>query len=471
MIAESDDIVEQGGYAISRRKRAARMAREGGKTASDRACPHGVQFYDLVIDGRRLRAAWRYEAPRPAMSHVAGRFGFWNEVAVVEPVRLALVRPNSRCSLGVSCGVRRSSVPMTTAYINRIATAVPPNNVHAGFVRLAETLLPDDRRQRTVFRRMAELSGIERRYSFLTPASENDTAELDSNAFYVRGQFPSTAVRMRLFNDKAPGLAASAVEQLELGSGRDGLTHLLITCCTGFTAPGLDLELVERCKLPPSIERTIVGFMGCYAAINALKLARHIVRSDPQRANPDREFRALHAAPSRHERSRQASHLPSLGRRLRRIARQRGPAGHRARQFPRRAFSRHGRNDAVGYRRQRLRHDSLRQRARDDRAGRSRSTATRSWRARTRKPSNSGRFIPAAGPSSTPSSAPSPSRLRRWRRHGACCAISAICRPRPSCSSLRSCSLPVKRNAAGCGMAFGPGLMAETMLFRTGGAA
>jgi hypothetical protein len=71
---------------------------------------------------------------------------------------------------------------MTSAYINRIATAVPPNNVHAGFVRLAETLLPEDRRQRTVFRRMAERSGIERRYSFLTPAPENDTPELDFRA-------------------------------------------------------------------------------------------------------------------------------------------------------------------------------------------------------------------------------------------------------------------------------------------------
>jgi predicted naringenin-chalcone synthase len=171
---------------------------------------------------------------------------------------------------------------MTSAYINRIATAVPPNNVHAGFVRLAETLLPEDRCQRTVFRRMAERSGIERRYSFLTPASENDTAELDSNAFYVRGRFPSTSVRMRLFAAKAPELAATAVDRLELGSERDGLTHILITCCTGFTAPGLDLELVERCRLPPSIERTIIGFMGCYAAINALKLARHIVRSNPK---------------------------------------------------------------------------------------------------------------------------------------------------------------------------------------------
>jgi predicted naringenin-chalcone synthase len=38
---------------------------------------------------------------------------------------------------------------------------------------------------------------------------------------------------------------------------------------------------MRRCNLNPSIERTIVGFMGCNSAINALKLARHIVRSAP----------------------------------------------------------------------------------------------------------------------------------------------------------------------------------------------
>ena len=54
------------------------------KTASDLECPHGVQFYDVVIDGARYaRAAWRYEAsPRPSMQHVADRFGFWHEVEV-----------------------------------------------------------------------------------------------------------------------------------------------------------------------------------------------------------------------------------------------------------------------------------------------------------------------------------------------------------------------------------------------------
>ena len=65
-----------------------------------------------------------------------------------------------------------------------------------------------------------------------------------------------------------------------LERSRDRITHLLMTCCTGFSAPGLDLELIERCRLPSTVERTMIGFMGCYAAINALKLARHIVRSE-----------------------------------------------------------------------------------------------------------------------------------------------------------------------------------------------
>jgi len=84
VIAESDDIVEQGGYhyfPVS----AMRMEwlKKAPKTESDRACPHGVQFCDVVIDGKRYpRAAWIYEAPRPSMRHVANRFGFWEDVEV-----------------------------------------------------------------------------------------------------------------------------------------------------------------------------------------------------------------------------------------------------------------------------------------------------------------------------------------------------------------------------------------------------
>lgn len=170
---------------------------------------------------------------------------------------------------------------MTTAYINRIATAVPPHDVHEIFLGFAKSLLAHDRRRSHLFRRMVEVSGVEHRYSCLTPAIDPEGAALDADAIYRRGQFPNTATRMRLYEEHAGALAATAVERLLGDDERDTITHLVITSCTGFSAPGIDLELVHRCRLPGSIERTIVGFMGCYAAINGLKLARHIVRSEP----------------------------------------------------------------------------------------------------------------------------------------------------------------------------------------------
>ena len=84
VIAESDDIVESGGYHYFPSS-AARLEwlEKAPKTKSDHACPHGVQFYDVVIDGTRYpRAAWIYEAPLPAMRAVAERFGFWDEIEV-----------------------------------------------------------------------------------------------------------------------------------------------------------------------------------------------------------------------------------------------------------------------------------------------------------------------------------------------------------------------------------------------------
>jgi predicted naringenin-chalcone synthase len=166
------------------------------------------------------------------------------------------------------------------AYLNRIATAVPPNDVHRAFVGFAETLLGE--RARPVFRRMAERSQIERRWSVLSPAPDPTARAVDAEGFYNRGAFPSTGERMRRYQAEAPALAQRAVQRLGLGDDLRRVTHLIVTSCTGFSAPGLDLELVARCRLDPSVERTLVGFMGCYAAISALKLARHIVRSEPE---------------------------------------------------------------------------------------------------------------------------------------------------------------------------------------------
>ena len=84
VIAESDDIVEQGGYHYFPSAMCGSIWLEkSDKTASDRECPHGVQFYDVVVDGAAARA--RRLALRGAassMHHVADRFGFWDEVEV-----------------------------------------------------------------------------------------------------------------------------------------------------------------------------------------------------------------------------------------------------------------------------------------------------------------------------------------------------------------------------------------------------
>ena len=168
---------------------------------------------------------------------------------------------------------------MTSAYINKIATANPPNDVHAGFIEFARSLLAHDSRKLALFNRMAERSGIAHRWSFCKPSGIDPV--LDADGFYIRGAFPGTAARMMAFERTAPGLAAQAATGLLAGEDPRSITHLLVTCCTGLAAPGIDLQLVERLGLNPSIERSMIGFMGCYAAINALKLARHIVRSEP----------------------------------------------------------------------------------------------------------------------------------------------------------------------------------------------
>jgi len=170
---------------------------------------------------------------------------------------------------------------MTTAHLNRIATAVPPHDVHRAFIEFAANLLAEGT-VRNLFRRMARLSAIERRYSFVNPIPGENGSWCDAEQIYVPSNFPSTAHRMKLFERFAPQLAHCALDRLLLTEKeRRAITHVVVTSCTGLYAPGLDFEVVNYLGLDNSVERTMIGFMGCYAAINALKSAHHIVRSEP----------------------------------------------------------------------------------------------------------------------------------------------------------------------------------------------
>jgi predicted naringenin-chalcone synthase len=166
-----------------------------------------------------------------------------------------------------------------TAHINAIGTAVPPHDVHHAFHDLVDHMLVD-RRSRAVYERMAKRSAIDSRYSFMEPSTGKGEAR-EADRFYMRGQFPGTAERMERYERWAPELALQAIDDLDEDIAAREITHVVVASCTGFVAPGLDQILIQRTGIDPSAERTLVGFMGCYAAVNALRLAHHIVRSTP----------------------------------------------------------------------------------------------------------------------------------------------------------------------------------------------
>lgn len=92
---------------------------------------------------------------------------------------------------------------------------------------------------------------------------------------------PTTEDRNEHYRDSVLPLAED-VAQRALASTEvepSAITHVVAVSCTGFFAPGLDVELVKRLELPPTTQRTFIGFMGCYAAFNALRVAHSFCQS------------------------------------------------------------------------------------------------------------------------------------------------------------------------------------------------
>jgi predicted naringenin-chalcone synthase len=94
---------------------------------------------------------------------------------------------------------------------------------------------------------------------------------------------PTTAERMRHYVAGAGPLALQAARKALNQSGMSGgaITHLVTVSCTGFHAPGVDVELIHGLDLPASVQRTHIGYMGCHGALNGLRVARAFTGADP----------------------------------------------------------------------------------------------------------------------------------------------------------------------------------------------
>lgn len=163
------------------------------------------------------------------------------------------------------------------AWISRLAHALPGAAIaQADIARWMEARLPagaDPSR----LRRFSERSGVAFRHAAI------DLLGAEGESLYPSGGGPHADAlqRSRAFARLAPPLAVQAV-RAACPDGLAGITHLVAATCTGAVAPGLDLLLIEALGLPRSTRRVMVGFMGCYAAMPALRVAWDAVRADPR---------------------------------------------------------------------------------------------------------------------------------------------------------------------------------------------
>ena len=158
---------------------------------------------------------------------------------------------------------------------------MPENDVHRGFVDYACEQLSADERSARVFRRLSDMGGIDHRFSFIRVFKDESGSTIDEDGVYTRGAFPDDRRADAPLRAVRPDPRRAGGREARTGRGSledhpcgHDLLHRM-------SAPGVDLQIAERCGLPGNIERTSIGFMGCYAAVNAMKVARHIVRSEP----------------------------------------------------------------------------------------------------------------------------------------------------------------------------------------------
>lgn len=170
--------------------------------------------------------------------------------------------------------------------IYSIGTAVPPHKIaqqaHYEILSAANGL---NRAEQLMLKTIYAKCGIQYRHSVLEEFAHSDQPE--HIIWHPAGEQPSTPVarRMEVYEEYAGGLATQAVSDClnKLPSVKpEQITHIITFSCTGMYAPGLDIELVEQFGFPRNAERTCINFMGCYAALNAMKSAYYIAKAEPE---------------------------------------------------------------------------------------------------------------------------------------------------------------------------------------------
>ena len=168
--------------------------------------------------------------------------------------------------------------------LHGIGTAVPSRRLsQADAVQVAHRINAETPEQVRLMTRIYQKTKVLSRGSVLLEKDGDDGTIQERLSFYGE-ESPGTAERMQAFEDHAGELALEAAAKALSDSdiSATAITHLVTVSCTGFQSPGVDLFLIEKLDLSPSVQRTHIGFMGCHAALNGLRVAHAFAEMDPK---------------------------------------------------------------------------------------------------------------------------------------------------------------------------------------------
>jgi predicted naringenin-chalcone synthase/4-hydroxybenzoate polyprenyltransferase len=168
------------------------------------------------------------------------------------------------------------------SYLAAIETAVPDYAYSQESLTAFYLKSTDDLTHKRKIRIVAGKTGIDTRYSVIADFDKEPEEYEFFNKTSTLLPEPSLTQRMQLYQQHATSLSKKAIEKIKgFENIKKDITHLITVTCTGLFAPGLDVELMRELDLNPRIQRSSVNFMGCNAAIIALKNADAICRSEP----------------------------------------------------------------------------------------------------------------------------------------------------------------------------------------------
>ena len=173
-----------------------------------------------------------------------------------------------------------------TARIVSIGTAVPPTRIAQAVARdIFAAQEGADRLARRRIQAVFDASAIDQRHTVLAEFASPAAAPDDAAFVGAGGRLlsPTTGARNQRFIVSAPELTAAAARTALADGGIDpsAVTHVVTVSCTGLFAPGPDYRLVRDLGLRPTVERCHLGFIGCAAALPALRVASALAASRP----------------------------------------------------------------------------------------------------------------------------------------------------------------------------------------------